>query len=139
MVIERTQYELVAECILSGQVSDREISDLTDTDPKFGEWFRARTSKRPSVTPSAPEEVDLISLAAWLHRQSKEAETAVAAVPGQHGKRRIREDAARLAPASAHPVQSQPTNPNRSRQSTVRLEIAFVRIEALAWTPIRSQ
>ena len=101
MAIERTQYELVAECILSGQVSDREISDLTDTDPKFGEWFRAQTSKRPSVTASAPEEVDLISLAAWLHRQSKEAETAVAAVPGQHGKRRIREDAARLAQASA--------------------------------------
>jgi hypothetical protein len=40
------QYELIEECILSGQVSDAKLQDLMRSDPVLGRWLRARTTDR---------------------------------------------------------------------------------------------
>jgi hypothetical protein len=111
------EYKLLEGCILSGQVSGRQLAQMMRGDPKFAEWLRARASARqrattltktkrlptlrtaaPPVdedtgTPSAADDaglISLISLAAWLHRASIQAEAAADAI-----------GAARLAQASA--------------------------------------
>ena len=100
-------YRLLEECIHSGRVSGRQLAQMMRGDPKFAEWLRARASARQTaptlserlaatfpipVTAASPvaENTSLISLAAWLHRASKEAEAAADAI-----------GAARLAQASA--------------------------------------
>jgi hypothetical protein len=98
-------YKLLEECILGGQVSSRQLSQMMRSDPKFAEWLRARVSARrraptlserlaarPTQTiagPQTTEDISLIALAAWLHRASKRAERADDAI-----------GAARLAQAS---------------------------------------
>jgi hypothetical protein len=99
-------YRLLEECILSGQVSSRRLAQMMRGDPKFAEWLRARTAARQraptlserlaatlrtqtAAAPPVAEETSLISLAAWLHRASKQAEDAGDAI-----------GAARLAQAS---------------------------------------
>ena len=83
-------YKLLEECILSGQVSSRQVAQMMRGDPKFAEWLRARAAARqrtptlsarlaarPTQTTAAPlfaEDISLIALAAWLHRASKRAE-----------------------------------------------------------------
>jgi hypothetical protein len=80
-------YKLLEECILSGQVSSRQLAQMMRGDPKFAEWLRARASVRrrtptfserlavrPIPGPQTTEDISLISLAAWLHRASKRAE-----------------------------------------------------------------
>lgn len=100
-------YRLLEECIHGGRVSGRQLAQMMRGDPKFAEWLRARASARraaptlserlaatlPAETIAAApaaENTSLISLAAWLHRASKEAEAAADAI-----------GAARLAQASA--------------------------------------
>jgi hypothetical protein len=99
------EYKLLEECILSGQVSTRQLAQMMRGDPKFAEWLRARASARrrtptlserlaahPIQTTAAvqmAEDVSLITLAAWLHRASKRAESAGDAI-----------EAVRLAQAS---------------------------------------
>jgi hypothetical protein len=100
-------YRLLEECIHGGRVSGRQLAQLMRGDPKFAEWLRARASARQAAptlsqrlaathptqaTPALPitENTSLMSLAAWLHRASKEA-AAAANVVGS----------ARLAQASA--------------------------------------
>ena len=39
-------YKMLEECILSDQVSDRELHDLTRSDPAFGLWLRQRVTLR---------------------------------------------------------------------------------------------
>src|SRR5262249_28326360 len=86
------EYKLLEECILSGQVSTRQLAQMMRGDPKFAEWLRARASARrrtptlserlaahptqTAVAAQTPEDVSLITLAAWLHRASKRAESA---------------------------------------------------------------
>src|SRR5262245_10749966 len=98
-------YKLLEECILSGQVSRRQLAQMMRGDPKFAAWLRARASARqrtltlserlaarPTPTTAASqmaEEIGLIALAAWLYRASKRAEGAGDAI-----------EAARLAQAS---------------------------------------
>ena len=98
-------YKLLEECILSGQVSSRQVAQMMRGDPKFAEWLRTRASARqrtptlserlaarPTQTTAAPqmaEDISLIGLAAWLHRASKRAESAGDAI-----------EAVRLAQAS---------------------------------------
>jgi hypothetical protein len=98
-------YKLLEGCILSGQVSTRQLAQMMRGDPKFAEWLRARASARqrtptlserlaarPTQTTAAPqmaEDIGLIALAVWLHRASKRAEGAGDAT-----------EAARLAQAS---------------------------------------
>src|SRR5215510_13495989 len=82
-------YKLLEECILSGRVASRQLAQMMRSDPKFAEWLRARASARqrrptlsarltarPTQTTATPpaEDVNLIALAAWLHRASKRAE-----------------------------------------------------------------
>src|SRR5262245_42693957 len=99
------EYTLLEECVLSGQVSDRQLAQMMRGDKKFAEWLRARASAPrrtsslserlaagPAQTTAAPETADdisLIALAAWLHRASKRAESAGDAI-----------EAVRLAQAS---------------------------------------
>jgi hypothetical protein len=100
-------YRLLEECIRAGRVSGRQRAQMMRGDPKFAEWLRARASARQAAptlserlaatlptqataAPAVTENTSLISLAAWLHRASKEAETAPDAI-----------GAARLAQASA--------------------------------------
>jgi hypothetical protein len=40
------QYELIEECILSGQVSDAKVQAMVRSDPAFGRWLRARITDR---------------------------------------------------------------------------------------------
>jgi len=98
-------YKLLEECILSGEVSSRELAQMMRSDPKFAEWLRARASARPRTPtfseclaarpsqtiagPQTTEDISLIALAAWLHGASKRAEGADDAT-----------EAARLAQAS---------------------------------------
>ena len=100
-------YKLLEECIHGGRVSGRQLAQMMRGDPKFAEWLRARASARQAAptlserlaatfatqaTAASPvvENASLITLAAWLHRASKEAEVATDAI-----------GAARLAQASA--------------------------------------
>jgi hypothetical protein len=99
-------YRLLEECIHGGRVTGRQLAQMMRGDPKFAEWLRARASARqkaPTLSrwaatlatqATAPslvaENTSLISLAAWLHRASQEAEAAEDAI-----------GAARLAQASA--------------------------------------
>jgi hypothetical protein len=46
------------------------------------------------------DEIDLISLAAWLHREAKQAEMAAAGAAEPYGARLSLQDAARFARAS---------------------------------------
>jgi hypothetical protein len=41
-----SEYELIEECILSGQVSDAKVQSMVRTDPVFGRWLRARVTDR---------------------------------------------------------------------------------------------
>ena len=103
-------YRLLEACIHGGQVSGRQLAQMMRGDPKFAEWLRARASARPkaptfserlaatfstqataaSSASLVAEYTSLISLAAWLHRASKEAAAAANAI-----------GSARLAQASA--------------------------------------
>jgi hypothetical protein len=100
------EYKLLEECIHGGRVSSRQLAQMMRGDPKFAEWLRARASARQAAptlserlagafpiqaTAALPvaENTSLITLAAWLHRASKEAEVAADAI-----------GAARLAQAS---------------------------------------
>jgi len=40
------QYELIEECILSGQVSDAKLQGMMLSDPVFARWLRARMTDR---------------------------------------------------------------------------------------------
>ncbi len=40
------QYEMLEECILSGQVPDVEVHGLFRGDPGFAHWFKARMPNR---------------------------------------------------------------------------------------------
>jgi len=40
------QYELLEDCILSGQVSDSEAQRLLREDPAFASWLKARALQR---------------------------------------------------------------------------------------------
>lgn len=40
------KYELLEECILSGQVSDAKVQSMINSDPAFGRWLRARITDR---------------------------------------------------------------------------------------------
>ena len=117
-------YRLLEACIHGGQVSGRQLAQMMRGDPKFAEWLRARASARPkaptfserlaatfstqataaSSASLVAEYTSLISLAAWLHRASKEAEAAADAI-----------GAARLAQASA--VVKQAADRERQEQS----------------------
>ena len=71
-------YKLLEECILSGQVSSRQVAQMMRGDPKFAEWLRARAAARqrtptlsarlaarPTQTTAAPlfaEDLSLICL-----------------------------------------------------------------------------
>jgi hypothetical protein len=113
------EYRLLEECILSGQVSERQLAQMMRGDPKFAEWLGARASARqrvptlserlaelPSqIKPPLAEDIGLISLAAWLHRASKQAEAAADAI-----------GAARLAQASA--IVKEAADRVRQEQST---------------------
>ena len=82
-------YRLLEECILSGQVSNRQLAQMMRGDPKFAAWLGARRARahppyygrlaarptRPTVDPMLAEDIGLIALAAWLHRASKRAES----------------------------------------------------------------
>jgi hypothetical protein len=100
-------YRLLEECIHGGRVSGRQLAQMMRGDPKFAEWLSARASARQAAptlsqrlagaqptqaTAALPvaENTSLISLAAWLHRASKEAAAAANAI-----------GSARLAQASA--------------------------------------
>jgi hypothetical protein len=100
-------YRLLEECIHGGRVSGRQLAQMMRGDPKFAEWLRARASARQAAptlsqrlaathptqaTAALPvvENTSLISLAAWLHRASKDAAAAANAI-----------GSARLAQASA--------------------------------------
>jgi hypothetical protein len=114
------EYKLLEECILSGQVSTRQLAQMMRGDPKFAEWLRARASARrrtptlserlaahpPQTTGTAElaEDVSLITLAAWLHRASKRAESVGDAI-----------EAVRLAQASG--VVKQAADRERQNQS----------------------
>src|SRR5262249_13813954 len=83
-------YKLLEECILSGQVSSRQLAQMMRGDPKFPDGLPTRAPAptqtptlseprppRPTHTTAAPqmaEDISLIALAAWLHRASKRAE-----------------------------------------------------------------
>ena len=85
-------YKLLEECIVSGQVSRRQLAQMMRGDPKFAEWLRERASARqrtptlperfaarPTQMTASPQMADdngLIALAAWLYRASKRAEGA---------------------------------------------------------------
>ena len=40
------QFEMLEECILSGQVLEVEVHGLFRDDPGFAEWFKARVPNR---------------------------------------------------------------------------------------------
>jgi hypothetical protein len=82
-------YKLLEECILGGQVSSRQLAQMMRGDPKFAAWLGARRARRhrpysgrvaarptqPTAASMMSEDISLISLAAWLHRASKRAES----------------------------------------------------------------
>lgn len=44
------QYELLEECILSGQVSEAKVQSMVRHYPEFGRWLRARVTDRALPT-----------------------------------------------------------------------------------------
>jgi hypothetical protein len=112
-------YRLLEECIHNGQVSGRQLAQMMRGDAKFAEWLRARASARqrvptfserlaaatfPTQTTAAPPvaedagSISLISLAAWLHRASIQAEAAadeIGAVRLAHASAVVKEAADR--------------------------------------------
>ena len=106
------EYKLLEECILSGQIPERDLAEMTATDTRFGEWLHARASERRSKVQqpetqseyssriaSTAEDTDLITLAAWLHRRGKQAKAAADATVEEHRIAYLQEDAARFAQA----------------------------------------
>jgi hypothetical protein len=104
------QYELLENCILAGQVSDRQLVQMMRADPAFALWLRTRTGARTAPrtlserlatrVPRTGEDVDLISLAAWLWRLAKQAEASPDLIRDPEGVVLTWQDAARLARAS---------------------------------------